>query len=319
MPFIALNLPYVCMSLLNAFFYYFSIIFLFKALKIIVSTKLTVIFSLAWASYLIAYQNIPFIHTETFTYLLITLLLYFVLKAFKPSNSEKAKKYLFLSGFFFGYIALTKIIFGYVILFMLAGSFLLWISKRSDLYYRKILIITTTAFITITPYLIYTYSLTGRVFYLGMQNDSMFWMTTPFEEEYGDWTQNLQKNPPEAANYNIYGADSVLRANHQEDFDEINKYTGIERDDALLQLGIRNIKSHPLKYAQNIVYNMGRLVFHYPFSQAIQKPRTLLILPINGILFTLIIFSLIPTIINWRKVPVAIEISFNIYFSLFGS
>ncbi len=76
MPFVALNVPFVYMALMNPFFYYFSIILLYKALNKIVTFKLVIAFSLAWASYLIAYQSLPYIHTEVFTYFLITLLIY---------------------------------------------------------------------------------------------------------------------------------------------------------------------------------------------------------------------------------------------------
>lgn len=301
MPFLALKLPLISMTIINALFYYFSIILLFKSLKKIVSFSLTLTFSLAWACYLIAYQNIPFIHTETFTYFLITILIYLTTNVFR--NSVFSIKQLIYTGFILGYIVLTKMIFGYVIIFILAGSIILWIINQKKINFRKILVINLIALITVTPYLIYTYNLTGRLFYWGMGSDSLYWMTSTSDAEYGDWTSRLVQNPLVAANYNIKGADSILIANHQEDFNEILKYQGIEQDDEYYKFAIRNIKAHPLKYAQNVILNIGRLIFHYPFSQAIHKPRTLLIFPINGALLTLMFFSLIPTLLNWRRIP----------------
>jgi 4-amino-4-deoxy-L-arabinose transferase-like glycosyltransferase len=306
-PFVFLKLPLISMTLMNAFFYYFSIIFLFKALNRIVTLGVTLAFSIAWASYYIAYANIAFIATETFTYMLVSILIVTILQAFEHENPLKAKKYVVLSGLILGYIVLTKIIFGYVLLIMIIGSGLLWILNRKNLNYRKGIIIMLVAFTTALPYLIYTYQLTGKVFYWGSQNDSLYWMTTPFEGEYGDWKQDLSLNPREMGNYNIPGADSILKVHHQKDFNEINKYKGLERDDAYTRLAIRNIKAHPMKYAQNIIYNIGRLVFHYPYSYAVQRPKNLLVFPINGILFTLMLFSLIPTFINWRKIPISLR------------
>jgi cellulose synthase/poly-beta-1,6-N-acetylglucosamine synthase-like glycosyltransferase len=112
-------------------------------------------------------------------------------------------------------------------------------------------------------------------------------------------------------NYNIPGSDDTLRAHHGKDFEEISQLRGIERDDAYKRIAINNIKSHPIKYVNNWFYNLGRLVFHYPFSYAVQRPKILLVLPMNGIVFTLILFCLIPTFINWRKV------SFPVRFMLF--
>lgn len=319
MPFVALKLPLMSITIMNAFFYYFSIIFQYKALNEIFSFGFSLFFSLVWACYFVAYPHIPYIATETFTYLLISLFIYYTIKAYKQISYKSSKKYVFLSGFIFGYIVLTKMIFGYVLLFMLVGCGLLWIFYKNNLNYRKGLIIVLFAFLTTSPYLAYTYHLTGRLFYWGMGGDSLFWMSTPYEGEYGDWTSSLSKNPTISANFNIQGADSVLRAHHQADYNEINKYTGLDRDDAFKRLAMRNIKSHPIKFAQNIIHNIGRLIFHYPFSHAIQKPKNLLIFPINGILLTLIIFSIIPTIYNWTKIPFQLKFILIIAFLYLGA
>ena len=307
MPFLALKLPLMCITLMNAFFYYFSIILLFKALKEIVSFSISLTFSLGWACYYIAYQNIPYIHTESFTYLLGTSLIFLIIKAFKPDITGSARKYVLLSGFVLGYIVLTKMIFGYVLLIMLAGSCLLWIINRKNVNYHKGLLIVSLAFLTTTPYLLYTYNLTGKLLYWGNGNDSLYWMSTPYHGEYGDWKSDLSLNPPANGNFNIAGADSVLKVNHGADFKELYKYNNIERDDIYTRLAIKNIKSHPVKFVQNVIYNVGRLIFHYPFSYAVQRPKTLLVFPINGILFTLMLFSLIPTFLNWRKFPYSVR------------
>ncbi len=199
-------------------------------------------------------------------------------------------------------------IFGYVLMVMLIGSALLWILNKRNLNNRKGLIIVLIALLTTAPYLIYSYKITDRMFFWGMGSDSLYWMTSIDENEYGDWTgasspTSLKQNARVDANYNIPGSTELLETNHGKDFLEIYKYSGLEQDDAFKRLAIRNIKSHPLKYAQNIVYNIGRLIFHFPFSEAIQKPRVLLGIVINGILLTLMIYSLIPTFINWKKLP----------------
>lgn len=77
--------------------------------------------------------------------------------------------------------------------------------------------------------------------------------------------------------------------------------------DAYKKIAINNIRAHPFKYLENIVYNIGRLVFHYPFSYAIQRPKILLVFPIHAIIFTLILFCMIPTYINWKKISFPIR------------
>ena len=79
-------------------------------------------------------------------------------------------------------------------------------------------------------------------------------------------------------------------------------YTGIIQDELQKKIALQNIKSHPLKFLQNCLSNIGRLIFNYPESYTLQRPSTLLRLPINGILIVFMIFCFIPTLINWRKI-----------------
>lgn len=318
-PFLLLKLPLISIALMNAFFYYFSIIFLYKSLKEVISHPATLVFSFAWACYIIAYQCMPFILTETFTYLLVTMLIYTCVKAFQKKINHKVNKYTIFSGVLLGYIVLTKMIFGYVLLFMLVGGVILWIVNKNSQNSRKSLTILLIAFLITTPYLLYTYHLTGRILYWGTGSNNLYWMSTPHKGEYGDWTSGLGQNSTEISNYNIKGADSVLRGNHQKDFNEILKFKGLEQDDVYKRLSFRNIESHPFKYLQNILYNMGRLVFHYPFSYAKQQPKILLIFPFHGILVTFILFSIIPTFINWRLMPYSLKFLLILIFLYFGA
>ncbi len=302
-PFLLLKLPLISLTILNAIFFYLSIIFLYITLKQIVTYTHTLLFSFAWALYYLAYQNVPYIMTEPFTYLLITIFIYSTFMAFQSGNKILKNKYLIIAGFIFGYIVLTKLIFGYVLIIMLIGSGLIWILKRRNSDFKKVFFITTLAFLTTCPYLLYTYHLTGRLLYWGTGSDNIYWMSTPYKGEYGDWHPDLNINTIEFGNYYIHGADSMLRVHHQKEFEDINRYSGIERDDAYMRFAILNIKKHPLKYADNIIDNIGRLIFSYPWSQAEQLPKLLKVFPINGAILTLIILSLIPTFINWNKIP----------------
>jgi 4-amino-4-deoxy-L-arabinose transferase-like glycosyltransferase len=313
-PFLLLKLPLLFIALMNAVFYYFSIVFIYKALKEMVSAKMALIFSLAWAFYYVAYQNLQYIVPETFTYFLISILLFLIIKAFKANTPQETRKYVILTGITLGSIVLTKMIFGYVLMFMLLGFGILWFINSQNINFRKGFIMLTLALLTTSPYLIYTYNLTGRLFYWGMGSDTLYWMSTPHKNEYGDWKQGLGINSIESGNYNIPGVDSILRAHHEQDLLQTEKYIGLEWDDEFKKLAIKNITEHPLKYAQNVFYNMGRLVFHFPFSYAVQRPKILIIFPIHGILLTLMLFSLIPTLINWRKIPTYLQ--FLLIFSL---
>jgi len=313
MPFLAISLPLICITLLNAVLYYLSVILLFKALQKVVSLPAALICSLFWACFYNSYENIALILPETFTAFLISLLVFNFLQAFNTVNSKKAAKYIYISGFIIGYIALTKVIFGYVIALMLIGSGLLWLINRQIENYRKAVIISLIALITTIPYLIYTHHMTDKIFYWGtLGGNNLYWMSTPHEGEYGDWiNHNID---PKIKRNTIAGAQETMMLNHQQDLKEILKYNGAERDDAYKNFAVKNIRLHPVKFLENCVSNIGRLLFNYPYSYTLQKNTTLLRLPLNGILVMFMLFCLIPTFINWQKI--IFPIRFLLFFTL---
>jgi 4-amino-4-deoxy-L-arabinose transferase-like glycosyltransferase len=335
LPFIALHIPLICVNLMNAVFNYLTIVFLFKALQQIIPFKPALIFSLFFACYSNSLEFIALIYSESLTLFLVSLMVFFLIKAFNPDNIIKAKKYIILCGFVIGYLALTKIIFGYVLLLMLAGSGLLWIVNRKSINYRKIVFILLVGLATTLPYLIYTYHLTGRLFYWGTSGgNNLYWMSTPYKGEYGNWIpdpkfdstlvstgNNFQLIPERGGEINLKnrinntpGSEDSLDQHHKKDYEEIYKYTGIERDDVYRKLVMNNIKSHPGKYIENCISNIGRMLFNYPYSYTFQKPGTLLRLPLNGIIIVFTLFCLVPTLVNWGKLIVPIR--FMLFFIL---
>lgn len=323
LPFVALHIPLIFITILNAVFYYLSLILVYKSLQRFVSNKFALVFTLFWGCYFNVVEILPFTIAETFAPFLVALLVYCLLNAFDPGNFKKRKRYLYFSGFTFGYLVLTKPIFGYVLLVMLAGTLLLWLFNRSADNYRKTTVILLIAFATTIPYLIYTYNLTGRKLYWGTAGgNNLYWMSTPYEAEYGSWI-NFPLDTVSKSNI-IAGAEDSIVARHQKDYDEISKYDGAAQDDAYKKIAVANIKAHPVKFIKNCIYNVGRMVFNYPFSYKSQKPGTLIRFPFTGILMALFLFCIVPTIRNWKKLSFSLRFMLlfsMVYFggSIFGS
>jgi len=304
MPFVAMRLPLISITLLNTVFQYLAIVLLFKAMIQLVPFRKALLFSFFLAICYSSYSFLARILTESFTLFLISLLIFSIVNAFY----NRKNKYLYLSGFLLGYIALTKVIFGYVILFLLLGSILLWLTNRKANNYRTSVFILLIAFATVTPYLFYTYNLTGRLFYWSNSGGmSLYWMSTPYENEYGDWNN-------ESFNFNhidaeIAGITGLIKSSHQKDMDEVLKYKGVEKEDAYKRIAINNIKTYPKKYIKNIAANISRLLFGFPGTYTFQRP--MLKIWYFSALYTLMLFCFIPTVIKWR------EISYSIRFLLF--
>jgi hypothetical protein len=187
---------------------------------------------------------------------------------------------------------------------------LIWMTNRKVINYRKGIIIMLIAFTTFGPYLFYTSYLTGRLFYMGTGSDNLYWLSTPYEREYG--------------NFITPAASDSLKFTHRTELIEIKKDSGLKRDDAYKRIAINNIKSHPVKFLKNCFSNIGRILFNYPYSYTFQKPATLLRLPLSGIIVVCMLFCVAPTLMNWRKIPFSIR--FMLFFtflylggSVFGS
>jgi len=325
-PFLAGHLPLLWIRLLNPILYYLSVVLLFKTLRQFVPLKLALIVSLFWAIYFNAFEFMPLLLTETLAIFLICLVLFSLSKAFAANSSDK---HVVLAGFVLGYLALTKVVFGYVLLAMLIGNLGLWMLAKRKSPYKRAVIVIAIAFFTTAPYLAYTYHLTGRIFYWSSGSSSnLYWMSSPLQNEYGNWFADLQpgSGSTEKTPEKLYSGGELslknrgtngmpglldsLEVNHKEDFDEINKYTGIERDDAFQRIAVKNIKAHPGKYVMNCFSNLGRVLFNYPYSYTLQKPGTLLRLPLNGIIVVVMLLSLVPAVTNWKKIPFVIRLLF---------
>lgn len=320
--FLALKIPLILLKLLNAVFFYLSIILLFKTIRKYGSFRITFLVCLFWACYYNAYEFMPLVLTEILTVFLVSALMLLLTKVFDSPKEEGSKKYIFWAGIIFGYIALTKVVFGYVIVVMFIGTLLLWISNRKIVNYKKAFLISSIALLTTLPYLIYTYSLTGRILYWStISGNNLYWMTSPEKDEFGSWMEYPLYGSDSISNtnvdsgsysggilnfknrsYHFQGYEDLIRANHKDNFDEIYKYkTPMEQDDAYKRIAFKNIKEHPLKYFENWVSNIGRILFNFPYSYKTQTPGTLVRLPMTGIIVVLMLFCLIPTFFKLEK------------------
>jgi 4-amino-4-deoxy-L-arabinose transferase-like glycosyltransferase len=329
-PFVALHLPLICIKLMNAVFYYFSIVLLFKSLRQIVSFNFALIISLVWALYPNTFEQLPYALPEVFASSLIPLLLFSLTSIFRKDTTKKTNKYIIIAGLTFGYLALTKPIFGYVLLFMIIGTILLWIVNKKNVNFKKSASVLAIASLITIPWLAYTYQMTGKILYWSsFGGNNLYWMSSPYESEYGDWSP--YPGPYEEKDQ-VPGTLEKVKSLHKKDFDQIFKskeaqdlyikngeiygspYTGVIQDDTLKQIAYCNILSYPVKFIQNCISNAGRMIFNYPSAYTLQKPSTLKRLPINGTILVFAAFSFIITLVNWKKI--LFPLRFLLFFAL---
>jgi len=234
LPFLALKLPLVSISLLNAILHYLSVIILFKALRSFVSMKVSLICSIFWALNYNVFPLIPMILTEILTTFLIISFILCIVRVFDQTESRRSNLYLLLSGFILAYLILTKTIFFYVLLVLIIVLGISLIYRYSNINVRKGFIILIISAVFITPYVLYTYSVTGKLFVVTTKADNLYWMSTPYAGEYGDWFAELV---PEQNTYAVvndilkpgaegYPGSLSLDSGIPDSINQLNEYSG---------------------------------------------------------------------------------------------
>ncbi len=295
LPFVILKLDGLPIKILNAFLLFFAVIYFYNTLKIYLDQKYALYISYILGLYPPILRDLHMILTETFVCFLICGFIYHFCKLLQHEATNRF--HLVIASLYLAFIALTKIIFGYVILIVIAIFFVVSAIRRKKSV-MKVLAVNIIAMLFCLPYLFYTYSLTGKMFYWGTSGGmSLYWMSTPYSGELGNWCDWSQ----------VY-AQPQLYANHHQFFDRIAPLDNVQRDEEFKKQGLRNIWAHPQKFLANWMCNLGRLLFSYPFSYKLQSPTTFFYLIPNMFLVVLSILCIYPTITRYHNVPFEIII-----------
>jgi 4-amino-4-deoxy-L-arabinose transferase-like glycosyltransferase len=271
-PFIAFKVPMLYTTLMNAVFLYLAVVFLYKALRMISNHRIALVAGLLLAMYPNAWSVLPILYTEPLTYLMVSAILYTV----TLNDRKNHKGYLILAGLLLGLLTLVKIIFGYVLLAGIVACLGMLLVKRNRYYTIRSAKILLIAFAITVPYLVYTWQLTGKAFYWGNSGGmSLYWMSTPYANEYGDWKNPDLDNNQYPNGYPSPGVVKLLKKNHSKEVNAILKHNELEQDALFKQAAIRNIQKAPLKFVTNYYYNFARMFFNFPYSYSYQDAAIL--------------------------------------------
>jgi len=303
-PFLFLKLPLLVIRILNGFLLYFSLTVTYKTFNIYSTKKNAFLFTILIGLYFPIFEQLRLVMTETLAWFLISILCFLFVKNFQ--QEKISWKLLFLCAFTIAFLAMTKVIFGYVILLMLFASIFMVLLPAFRSSAKKSFLIFLISFVFCLPWLLYTYSLTNKLFYWTNSGSmSLYTMSTPYENELGDWAniEQLQLNP-----------------NHKSFMDSISKFNSLQKDDAYKSAAIKNIIEHPEKYFSNWIANVGRLFFSYPYSKTEQTLKTYWTMIPNMFILIFIVISVFFSLMHYEKVPKALLVLlFFMLVYLFGS
>jgi hypothetical protein len=290
LPFVALKAPLLLPKLGNAVFLYFAIVYFQASLRLLGCP--------AYRSRYYAYalgilsllhgSLIEFLMTESLSALLVSGAAYHYLRA--TLRADRPRIHLGASGLHLGYLALTKVFFGYVLTagLILAGAWWLWAltrkgrgaasshggalaaaSPKSSSALPKSAAVSSKypasaaalacglGLLFCAPYLAYTHAKTGRLFFWSNSGGSQLYCMTLGEKEFlGDWL-----NFEEVLFFPEFFKQQTVF------YRELDKMDYLSRDQAFKQAALRNLRHHPRKVFQNWRANVNRMVFGFPVSR----------------------------------------------------
>ncbi len=290
MPLVFFDVPIMYLALLNAIILYLAALVLFYTLRYLVPAGVALVAALIFGMYPQFLVRTVLINTETITLLVICCMAFFLTR-FHMAQRQRWSD-LVLAALFLGWLALIKIFFGYVIavgILFYGGSALIR-RYRSD---RMHLAMFAGAMLLCTPWLIYTYSLTGKFFYWGDSGgDNLYWMASPYAGELGSWQAAKD-----------VAASAALTKNHGDIYASLAGLNGPEISDRLYAGAKAFLLADPTGFLRNWVANIGRLTVNIPYTETQQTLRSFLYIIPNMFLYSLVALLIVPVVRLWRRVP----------------
>ena len=250
-PLVALHAPLWLLRLLGPALLWAAVVLFERLLALWVSPRRALIGALALGLYAPLALLAPSLHKEPLALLLVIGGLYGATLYARTASRRSAA----LGGLALGGLVLTRLEFGWVLLFALAGS-AVWASRRrQSAAPRRFAAVLAVGLAVCTPWLALTYAKTHRPLYWSTSGGlSLYWMTTADRAELGDW----------------HAVHTVFRdgrlARHRPFFHRLERLGAPARDAALQRAATRNIAAHPVAYVKRLAANSTRLWLGLPYS-----------------------------------------------------
>lgn len=314
-PFVALGLDRTAIVFINFLISLLIIILLYKTSRQYLSIRYSKIVAAVWCLYYPYFQSLNSALSEPLATFLIISFIYSFVKYFFTKN----KFYSILAGLLLGILVLTKVIFSYVILFLIVLLIPFYFFRKFREMITRIGAVIAVAFLVTVPYQIYTFNLTGKLYYFSNAGGhQLYFMTSPHPGEFGEWfNSNLEvycDNDPVIECI----SDKYLKKNHGKIMEYALKLNPIERDNYLKKIALENIRNFPVKYLKNYINNFSRVLFNFPNSYSYHRERTVIRFLSGSFMLTFIVFSLFYSIINFKKLPFSIFLIASFVFIYLG-
>lgn len=285
-PLVKMGLPDWAGKCLNPIFLLAGVVFLYRLLRLYIDRSKAMLGAFLFGLYPPLLPDMIRLLTEPLTICLVCGFCYFSANGFRKKKATP----LLLAGLFGGLLILTKVLFAHV----LTGGLLLtaiWmvVKKKGELW--RFALICGLSLLFCTPYLYYTWSLTGRHFYWSNAGGSLlYWISDPCKDHWGDW-HNENETIPDPR----YIAHKPL-------YEKLSKMDFVQQDDLFKQEAVKNLKAHPAKFLFNCFANAGRLWLSYPYTYKVPRPQSLFYMIPNAVLLGGLVFCIYPLLRAFSRI-----------------
>jgi hypothetical protein len=259
-PLVAIGAPLTVIRLLGPILLFVAVVLFYRLLRLRLSRRFSLIGAYALGLYGPMYEGIASsLQKEPLALVVSVTALYGTARYV----SDGRNRYLAVAGLALGALAMTRLEYGWVLPPLLAVAAIWWLLARLRLggdsprvrTARRWTLVCGVAMLACVPWLAYTYSVTHHFFYWGNSGGiSLYWMSSPASDQLGQWH----------ASHTVF-ADPALAA-YKPLFHHLATMSPLQRDLTLRHLAIVQAEGHPAKYGLNLLANVSRMFFGFPFS-----------------------------------------------------
>lgn len=278
----AIGLSVKASIFINAIFLYIGFTYFLKTAQEFLTSKraLLLTYTLVFIDPFLFYWGAK-LYSEPLAILLVCCSLNFISSYFKTFSN----KTLIKAAFIFCLLALTRVIFVYVLLVITSLGLIVFLILKNQKF-KGLFKLGAYGILFCIPYLVFTYTITNKFFFMTANGGHLlYWISSPYEKDLGEW-HTLQINHDHfASRYNSFsGLDSLylrkvneviiseINKDHKAFSDSLKEKNLLEKDEALKQKAIQNIFNHPKSFFKNWILNIGRLLVGTPHAMYYKPP-----------------------------------------------
>lgn len=290
--FLALDLPLIVPKLANALMAFLSVFLLYRSLVFYVPAKTAIFSAYVLGLYYPMFKWMRLMFSDVLSMFLLCCFIFLIIKLLRSKNFSFRN--IIIPALLLAYLIWVKVFFALVVLTGIITALVYWVFVRKKIVVRWAAILVL-GYLLATPWLVYTYQMTGRAWYWSSNGgEQLYWMSSHLDKEYGNWIEStsvLNRDFPD------------MDERHLMLYDSAYTMPWVERNDHFFHLAKENIKNDPAGYIYNVVANAIRMVADGPNSYYDQSLRPYLFLFFDLLLLVPLALSIIPAWKNRQHLP----------------